>query len=122
VKLLRPADVVVLVLGAAVVGAAWASLWPTGGAAESVHVTRPGGPPLELALDTDRRIDVQGSRGISTLEVRDRRVRFVDSPCNGRYCVHAGWLDAAGQVAACLPNGVVAEVRGSDRRFDAVSF
>ena len=44
------------------------------------------------------------------VEVRERRVRFNDSPCVGRLCVHTGWLDHSGEVAACLPNGVVVEV------------
>jgi hypothetical protein len=122
VSLARPADVAVVALAALLVGAAWAALWRDGGPAEYAQVTAPGAPAQRLALARDTTLDVQGRRGASRLEVRDGRIRFVDSPCVGRLCVHAGWLSRSGQVAACLPNGVVVEVTGGEREFDALTF
>jgi len=118
----RPADVAVVVLAALLVGAAWAALWSGGGEGETVRITAPGAQPIELTLAADRSVSVAGALGPSVLEVRGGRVRFVESPCTGRYCIHAGWLSRGGQVAACLPNGVVAEVIGSGQQFDAISF
>jgi hypothetical protein len=122
VSLVRPADAVVVALAALLVGVAWASLWRGGGPAEYAQLTAPGTPERRLALSQDQELEVQGRIGASRLEVRDGRVRFTDSPCVGRYCVHAGWLSRSGQVAACLPNGVVVEVSGGDREYDAISF
>lgn len=121
-SLVRPADAVVVTLAALLVGAAWASLWRGDGPAEYVQLSAPGAPDQRLVLSVDQALEVQGRIGTSRLEVRDGRVRFTDSPCVGRYCVHAGWLSRSGQVAACLPNGVVIEVTGGDREYDAVSF
>ena len=121
-SLVRPADTVVVALAALLVGAAWASLWRDDGPAEYAQLSAPDAPDQRLALSADQVRDVQGRIGTSRLEVRDGRVRFIDSPCVGRYCVHAGWLSRSGQVAACLPNGVVVEVTGGDREYDAVSF
>jgi hypothetical protein len=122
VSLARPADLVVVALAALVVGAAWAALWSGGGPAEAVLITAPGQPPRRLALDADASLAVAGRLGNSRVEIRDGRVRFVDSPCVGRQCVHFGWLSKSGQLAACLPNGVVVEVVGGEREFDAISF
>ncbi len=121
-SLVRPGDAVVVALAALLVGAAWASLWRDGGPAEYAQLSAPGSPDQRLSLSADQELEVQGRIGTSRLEVRDGRVRFTDSPCVGRYCVHAGWLSRSGQVAACLPNGVVVEVTGGDREYDAVSF
>ena len=121
-SLVRPADGVVVALAALLVGVAWATLWRGGGPAEYAQVTARGAPAERLALARDTTLAVQGRLGESRLEVRDGRVRFVDSPCVGRLCVHAGWLARSGQVAACLPNGVVVEVLGADREFDALTF
>ena len=121
-SLVRPADAVVVALAALLVGAAGASLWRGGGPAEYAELSAPGAPAHRVALDTDQVLDVPGRLGASRLEVRDGQVRFIDSPCVGRYCVHAGWLSRSGQVAACLPNGVVVEVGGGAREYDAVSF
>ncbi|NGX16064.1 NusG domain II-containing protein [Wenzhouxiangella sp. XN24] len=120
--LVRPADALVVALAALLVGAAWAALWTGGGPAEAVQVITPGDEPRRVALSRDDALEVRGRLGDSRIEIRDGRVRFVDSPCVGRYCVHAGWLSRSGQVAACLPNGVVIEVTGGDREFDAVTF
>lgn len=121
-SLVRPADAVVVALAALLVGAAWASLWRGDEPAEYVQLSVPGAPDERLALSVDQVREVRGRIGTSRLEVRGGRVRFTDSPCVGRYCVHAGWLSRSGQVAACLPNGVVIEVTGGEREYDAVSF
>jgi hypothetical protein len=122
VSLVRPADAVVVAVAAMLVGAAWAALWRGGGPAEYAQVSAPGAPQQQLSLARNATLEVRGRLGHSRLEVRDGRVRFVDSPCVGRLCVHAGWLSRSGQVAACLPNGIVLEVIGADREFDAVTF
>jgi hypothetical protein len=122
VSIVRPADAIVVALAALLVGAAWATLWGNGGPAEFARITAPGVPDREVELAQDARFEVRGRIGPSRLEIRDRQVRFVDSPCVGRYCVHAGWLSRSGQVAACLPNGIVVEVAGGDREFDALTF
>lgn len=123
--LVRPADAVVVALAALLVGAAWASLWSRGGPAEFVEITTSpasGRGPVVLELGRDTTVEVAGRIGPSRIEVRDGRARFADSPCVGRLCVHAGWLSRSGHVAACLPNGVILEVTGGDREFDAISF
>jgi hypothetical protein len=125
VSLVRPADAVVVALAALLVGAAWAALWSRGGPAEFAEITTSpasSGGPVVLELGRDATVEVAGRMGPSRIEVRDGRARFADSPCVGRLCVHAGWLSRSGQVAACLPNGVILEVTGGDREFDAISF
>ncbi len=121
-RLLRPGDVVVLVAASLLVGASWAALWSGGGPAEYAEISTPDAAPLRLELAADTTVEIAGRLGVSTIEVRAGRVRFTDSPCVGRQCVHAGWLARTGQVAACLPNGVVVEVGGGRREFDAVTF
>jgi len=49
-------------------------------------------------------------------------VRFVQSPCTGKFCIHSGWLRHSGEVMACLPNGVFVELVGGERRFDSINF
>src|SRR6056297_1026800 len=120
--LVRPADALVVALAALLVGAAWAAFWTGGGPADAVQEIAPGDESRRAALSEDDTLEVRGHLGDSRIEIRDGRVRFVDSPCVGRYCVHSGWLSRSGQVAACLPNGVVIEVTGGDREFDAVTF
>jgi hypothetical protein len=122
VSVVRPADSVVVALAALLVGGTWASLWRDEGPAETARITSPGQETLVLGLARDATVEVGGRLGQSRLELRDGRVRFVDSPCVNRLCVHAGWLWRTGHVAACLPNGVVVEITGGMREFDAISY
>lgn len=120
-KILRPADFLILALAAAIVGASYGAFWSERSEGDSavVSVGRNTASTISLVNDGDFHID--GLLGESLLQVRDGRIRFLDSPCPGRYCVHTGWISRTGQVAACLPNGVVVEVEGGVREFDAIN-
>lgn len=120
-KLLRKGDVAILVLAAVLVGGAYGVFWTERTPGRTVLVSVDGRVVEELALDADADLHVEGLIGVSRVLVEDGRVRFVDSPCHARYCVHAGWLSRGGQVAACLPNGVVVEVEGGERAYDAIA-
>ncbi len=119
---MKPGDIVVVALAAALVAASWVMLWHPAGAGERVLISVPGADNLDLPLAADRQLEVSGLIGTSVISIREGRARFIDSPCVARYCVHAGWLASAGDVAACLPNGVVLEITGSDAAYDALSF
>lgn len=63
-------------------------------------------------------ITIEGNFPV-TLEVSKNGVRFIDSQCKDKLCVHSG-LITAGESAACLPGGVSVSVLGSDSRIDGV--
>ena len=77
---------------------------------------------ITLPLSGEQRVSVHGPLGDSVIEIRDGRVRFVSSPCNGKQCVHSGWLSHSGELAACLPNGIMVSVMGRERRYDSINF
>lgn len=66
-----------------------------------------------LPLSRDGTFVFEGRDGLSvTLQVEDGRIRFVESGCPDKVCVHTGWLSRGGQTAACLPAGVILRVEG----------
>jgi hypothetical protein len=119
--LIRGGDILILLVAAGLVGASFGAFWGPRGEGHTVLVTVDRRQTTELALDQDGSFDIHGRIGVSTIMVDGGRVRFLDSPCPGRYCVHSGWLRFSGEVAACLPNGVVVEVLGGEREFDAIN-
>ena len=116
------ADWIVLLCLLAVQPWLYAHFWGERGTADMVVISAPGHAPLELSLHRDRQLRVAGPLGDSVLEVKDGRIRFVDSPCRGKQCVHSGWLARAGDFAACLPNRVSVTVVGAAARYDAVNY
>jgi len=55
------------------------------------------------------------------IEVAAGKARVVDSPCRDRLCARAGWLERPGDVAVCLPQRVIVEIRGAGRGVDGVA-
>ena len=47
-------------------------------------------------------------------EIRDGRIAFIKSDCPDQICVRAGFIGQAGQMAACLPNGLVLSLLGAE--------
>ena len=47
-------------------------------------------------------------------------IRFTDADCPDRVCVKTGPLTRPGQVAACLPSGLIIKIEGADSDIDAV--
>jgi len=66
--------------------------------------------PIEFDIDGKYHNHIRAEQG---------RIRFVDADCPDKVCVQTGWLDKAGQVAACLPNGVLVKIEGSAGDIDA---
>lgn len=61
---------------------------------------------------------IQGSLGITTFEVKNGKIRILDSPCPEKRCVAQGWSSPL----VCLPNNVIISLENSAAgEFDAVS-
>ena len=73
-------------------------------------------------LDKDEIYTVEGALGPSVIEVKDGKVRFLDSTCPNLTCVALSW----GRTLVCLPNDVIVQVEGEsgDERevYDEISF
>ncbi|MEG0853230.1 MAG: NusG domain II-containing protein [Angelakisella sp.] len=72
---------------------------------------------MEIALDTakDGTISIQEETGLPiTFEVKDHAIRFLDSDCPDKVCVHSGFLKRDMDIASCLPNNTVLTVSVED--------
>ncbi len=79
--------------------------------------------PKQVDLQHTQQISIQGSLGESLIEVSKGRIRFIASPCRHKQCIHAGWLTAASDFVACLPNQVSIELhRTQTAKFDAIAY
>lgn len=76
-----------------------------------VHITAEGTEYAVVPLDEDQTINVPGPLGTTVVEIRDGRVRVLDSPCPNKTCVSQGWAEAEGDTIICLPNRVSITVK-----------
>ncbi|NOX91752.1 MAG: NusG domain II-containing protein [Gammaproteobacteria bacterium] len=121
VKLSR-GDAVVWLLAAILLVGLYMVFWQADGHGAEAVVLVNGKRWARLDLFQNQDLDVPGPLGHSYIQVRDGQVRFVDSPCPNKLCVHTGWLNQGGEVAICLPNKVSLQILASDPRFDTINF
>lgn len=119
--LFRPGDWLVSLLGISICAASF-PLTLHAGVAEKAVVKRGGEIFAELDLSRNRRIEVPGLLGVTTIAVEGRRVRVVSDPGLHQYCVRQGWLERAGEIAICAPNQVSVQVLGGKEAYDSLSY
>lgn len=115
-------DCVIVLCALALMAGLYLGLWTPAGHGTEVSIWVAGEERHRLPLNEDRLLDVTGAIGISTVEVRDGRVRVLKSPGPYQVCMRAGWLRDSGESAVCLPNQVVVQVTGPNPRFDSINF
>lgn len=80
--------------------------------ARMVRVTTSLGFEKTYTLRDHINLEIDGKLGKSVIEISKEGVRFVDSCCPNHLCVKRGWVSKPGDLAACVPNGVVVRVIG----------
>lgn len=70
----------------------------------------------EYPLSKDGIFDIPGDLGITKVEIKDEKVRIIDSPCPNKTCIQMGW----GNLLICMPNQVVVSVPKSGD-YDAIA-
>ena len=121
VGLLRPGDWLVMSLGLVACAASFPLAWQAG-VAERAVVKRGGEVFSGLDLSRNRRVDVPGPLGLTTVVVDKRRVRVASDPGPRQYCVRQGWLANPGEIAICAPNQVSVEIKGGRPTYDSLSY
>ena len=110
-RILTPGDAALML---AVVAGALLAAWrqPPAAAPAFAVVEVEGREVAVLPLDRDGRKVLQARTGEVVIEIRDGAARFAEAGCRNRICVLTGWIERAGEIAACVPNGIVLLLRG----------
>jgi hypothetical protein len=117
----RPGDWGVAILGAILCAVSFPLIWQHG-QADKVIIRRGGDVFAEFDLARNRRIEVPGPLGTTTVAVEGGRVRVVSDPGPRQYCVRQGWLKRAGEIAICAPNQVSVEIAGNVHAYDSLGY
>lgn len=74
----------------------------------TVQIEVDGRPVYVLPIDRDRTVSVEGPEGKTVVEVKDHRIRVIESPCHNKLCIQQGWIENGAIV--CLPNRIVVTI------------
>jgi len=118
-----PGDIVIALLATVLLVVLYTHYWSgIGGEGERARIVSADDDVYIVSLSEDSTLTVHGPLGDSVIEIHQGRIRFTESPCQGKQCIHAGWLHTAGSFAACLPNRVSVTVLGRNRHFDSINY
>lgn len=97
------------------------ALAPRDFASESIVVKTPNSE-YRFPVDINEVYRVRGEKGETVIEVKDKKVRVIDSSCPNKICVKQGFCTAI----VCLPNRVEifcphAVKAASSRKIDAIT-
>ncbi len=120
-ELLRPGDVLTLLLALAFCVLSVVTLW-RGGAPDKVVIRAGGQVFAELGLSRAQQIEVPGPLGLTLIEVEPGRARVASDPGPRQYCVRQGWLTRSGATAICAPNEVSLSLAGGASDYDTLHY
>lgn len=69
----------------------------------------------KIPISENREIAVKGPLGHSKIEVKDGKVRMLDSPCPLKLCVKEGYIEKPNDMIVCLPNKVIIRIMGEEQ-------
>lgn len=71
-------------------------------------------------LEPYQLVELVGPLGISTVEIKEGKVRMLSSPCPDHICMGMGWMGNHGQTIACVPNRIIIKVISAKQSLDAI--
>jgi len=88
-----------------------------------VRVEMDGEEKGRFPLGPPRKVSIEGSLGISEVEIGPEGAHFSSAPCPHGICLRQGWVRRQGETVACVPNRLILRIVGSpgDTDMDAVS-
>jgi len=72
-----------------------------------------GAKPATYALSSYGRLRLAGPLGETEVEIGPKGVRVVAAPCTHKICMRRGWINRRGDLAVCVPNGLVLRIAGA---------
>ncbi|MBF0558960.1 MAG: NusG domain II-containing protein [Nitrospirae bacterium] len=82
-------------------------------AGSEVRIEVDGKLKYTLPLNADRTLELNGTIGKTTVEIKGGKVRIKEAPCPNKLCIHQGWVESGAVV--CLPNKVIVTVTSPSR-------
>ncbi|MCK8826063.1 NusG domain II-containing protein [Fuchsiella alkaliacetigena] len=65
-------------------------------------------------LEKEKKIYIEGPIGESIIQLKEGKVRMLESVCPNDICVHTNWISRPRQTIACLPNKILVRIIAAD--------
>lgn len=113
IKLFKPADIALIIV---MFTLAFTSNFfiPNFSFNKSVQLLiRKQGQTSVIPFTPNRTLRINGDPGYCLIEIKDKKVKVVESSCRDKICAKTGWISKPGENIICLPSRIVIEIAGS---------
>ena len=118
-RVIRKADLILLAaIVAAAVLCALRFRPKEAGSGAVVSVTVDGSEYGRWPLAEDRTVEIKNGEQVNVLRIEDGAAFIESADCKNQLCVASAPVSRIGQRIVCLPNRVVAEIRGAEGNAD----
>ena len=117
---LKIGDIILIALSLVLIVFFFARVLFSGPAVDYVQITGQNTQTL-YPLEANRTVEVEGPLGTTTVIIFDGEVWIQSSPCREKICMKMGRISRCGEQLICIPNRVVVELVGEQRKIDGVS-
>lgn len=117
--------VTVFLLGLSIIAMICQGLFLTGDDGERVVITV---DKKEYAvynfsdIKGEKVVDIETEFGYNTVLIKENSVCVTDANCPDKLDVKAGEISKTNQVIVCLPNKLMIEIKGGERKVDKVTY
>ncbi len=78
---------------------------------------------INLNTSKDTEFVVKSREGHLTVEIKNGKVRVINSTCNDKLCIKEGWISRSGESIVCLPNRISISITGqNDQPVDSITY
>jgi hypothetical protein len=82
----------------------------------SVVVVRSDGNIVKtVSLNKNMVFEVKSNEGHLFVEIKNRKVRVINSTCKDKLCEKEGWIEKPGESIICLPNRISITIIGKKK-------
>lgn len=112
-KFFKKSDVIIILVIIVVSIIAWAgyrAAFSDQPARAEIYYYRELVQVIDLDSGKDERFSIPQNENVVFHLYKDGNIRFEESDCPDKVCIHAGKLNMVGENAACLPNSIVLKI------------
>ncbi len=78
---------------------------------------------INLNTSKDTEFVVKSREGHLTVEIKNGKVRVINSTCKDKLCIKEGWISRSGESIVCLPNRISISITGqNDQPVDSITY
>jgi hypothetical protein len=112
--IVKPFDFVITLLVCAVIISISITVYSVSGRPVSVKIQAESGLSI-YPLNQNQHLEIDGPLGITVIEIHNKEVQVVSSPCRDKLCIIKGILHKNGDWTACMPNRIYIGIEGGTK-------